>query len=180
MNKDLITRSLHRLLRGIRTEYDTFTCSNTMKKLGCESSTGFYVIRDKKVITLSIDIAPKFQTIYFTAIPWFESIHKTKKRLNSYEKRWNTLVMYSFLNIYSESICKGKYNVRIHLRSLALSDANGLTRQLWLRYIDLITNETLRAWTEIVELEKTNINQSLDRNNKNNNIEGPLQNFFLN
>lgn len=180
MYQDLITRSLHRLLRSIRTEYNTFACSKAMKKLGCESSTVIYIIRDKKVITLSIDIAPKFQTIYFTAIPWFEIIHKTKKRLNSYEKRWNTLGMFSFLNIYYESICKGKYKVRISLRSMALSDTNGLTRQLWLRYINLITNETLRAWTEIVELEKTNSNQSLGRNNEYNNIEVLLQNFFPN
>ena len=180
MYQDLITRSLHRLLRCIRTEFDTFNCHNSMKKLGCESSTCFYVTQKNKVMTFSIDIAPKLQTIYFTVIPWFECIHKTNLGLDSYEKRWNMLGSYSRLNIYSEKNCDGKYIARIHLSSMALSDINGLTRQLWLRHIEVLTNEALRAWAEIEALEKSNAHKSFDGNDTTQYLDGLSQNSLLN
>lgn len=156
---DKITKSLHGYLKNARIKYKAMFNTDAGNQLEEQTSTVFHVTRkiDEEKMSVLVDVYPKDNTVYLSAYPWCVFSDERMEELKEFENKWNGIEMFSTLSIEEERGVIEPDSYCFHLTSRILAEKDGLSRQLWKKYLELLIKETLDAW----EMFEKIINPSL-------------------
>ena len=151
---DFITNSLEAYLQSTGINYYTAPFPNSYRFRGC-SKTYVDLLEEHgdSAIYLLIEINSKHYTISITLCFNVILSHKSVKRFKSVEKEWNRGKRFTTLSINKEEFKEFGEWYSLQLFSNFLSEANGLTRSLWGKYLRLLYIEATELRDLISEVE---------------------------
>ena len=145
---DQITKSLEDYLKTSLTEFNVSQKENKSKGV---TSTSFDIADpdNYKSMSVLIEISPQTHTIFITGYPHITAVNKDLEQIKSFETEWNKSQKLINFSVSEESVAEIYKYYNIQLFSIILSDANGLTRLLWRKYLNMFFKETLQIWNYI-------------------------------
>ena len=152
---DRITQSLQTYLKSAKIHYQTLFNSDTGNKKGNPTSTSFHVKNSEdpdQVADIVIDIFPKYSQIFLSAHPRVVIDGEGMDKIKALETKWNARGLFTRISVYEEMRVVEDDHYCFQLMLQGISDANGQSKYVWKRYIEILKSDTFLAWNKIAAL----------------------------
>lgn len=179
---DKITKSLQSYLKKNGIKFKSMFDADTRSRLEEQTSTVFHITRkiDEVKMAVIIDIYPKDQYVFLSILPFFVFSDDKMSELKAVENKWNRTGTFSTLSIEEERGVIEAYKYCFKLSSWILAENNGLSHQLWKKYLELIIEETLDAWEMFEKILNPDIFEILPLLSFENGTDATLHSYRFN
>ncbi|MBD5182329.1 MAG: hypothetical protein HDS99_00865 [Bacteroidales bacterium] len=151
---DRITQSLQTFLKSSKTQYQTVFNSGTENKKSPPTATSFLVKNPKdpnQAADITIYIFPKNSIFILTSQPIAFIDGKGIDKIKELKIKWNMNELFSRISVLGmDDEEDGCY--RFSLTLYGVSDPDGSSKYVWMRYIEMLKSETFDAWKAIAAL----------------------------
>ena len=149
-----ITESLKKYLDSVGIPHQTLFNSDGGLDMGYPTSTCFYLENEDSHwprISFIVDIFPKDSVFYISACPMWRCDEKDMALLEPFKAKWNRCGMRTSL-VFEERGITVLNAYCFYLGLFGICDSDGLGKNMWKRYFEIVVADTYTAMMEICKL----------------------------